>query len=91
LTSLELMQFAPLTYCSIECKSTEATILLVTTMIPKVLEQMKSTITSDLMFLKALFMFETWALLLFIKFLLLSLLIGMMTCLYNGSFVVMLI
>ena len=55
------------------------------------LEQIKSTIMSDLMFFNALFKFETWVPLLFIKFFLLTLLIETMTCLHNGPFVVMLI
>ena len=46
-TSLELIQFVPLTYCSIDCKSNEAATLLVITIIPAVSEQMKSTVMTQ--------------------------------------------
>ena len=52
---------------------------------------MKSTITSDLMFFNALFMLVTWTLLSFIKFFLLSLFIGTITCFLDRPFVVILI
>ena len=91
LTSFELMQFAPLTYCSMVYKFKEVATLLVTIVIPAVLGQMKSTKTSDLMFFRALFMFKIWALLSSIKFFLLSLLIETITCFLDRSFMIMLI
>ena len=46
---------------------------------------------SDLIFFNTLFKFETWSPLLFIKFFLLTLLIGIITCLCDGPFVIILI
>ena len=62
-TLLELMQFTPLTYCSIVCRYKEVATLLVTTMILAASVQIKSTNTLDLIFFNALFMLKTWALL----------------------------
>ena len=51
LTSFELMQFVPLTYCSMVCRSKEVATLLVTIVMPAASGWMKLTKTSDLMFL----------------------------------------
>lgn len=72
-------------------KSDDDTTLLVTIVISAKSNQMKSTMTFYLMFLKALFILVTWALLSFIKFVLLLLFIGTTTCFLGGLFVVMLI
>ena len=91
LTSFELMQFVPLMYCLIVCRSKGVVTLLVTIMILAASEWMKSTIMSDLIFFRVLFIFEMWVLLSSIKFFLLSPLIGTITCFLDKPFIVILI
>jgi len=71
-------------------KSDELVTLLVTTIMLDVSEWTKLTVTSNLIFLRALFKFATWAPLSFMKFFWLILFVGTMTCLCNSLLVVML-
>ena len=64
--------------------------LLVTIVISAASRWMKLTKMLDLMLFKALFIFEIWILLSFIKFFLLFLLIGTIICFLDRPFVVML-
>jgi len=62
--------------------------LLVTIIIPKGSKQIKSTRTSDFVFLRNLLMLETYNKEFFMKLEILSLSMGMMTCFIEGPFVV---
>jgi len=81
--SLEL-----LTYFSMIYESDWRDTLLVTIIIPKGSEQIKSTRTSDFAFLRDLLMLETCNKEFFMKLEILSLSMGMMTCFLKGLFVV---
>ena len=81
--SLEL-----LTYFSMIYESDWRDTLLVTIIIHKGSEQMKSTRTSDFTFLRDLLMLETCNKEFFMKLEILSLSMGMMTCFLKGLFVV---
>jgi len=70
------------------CKSDEDVTLHMTTIMPKRSEQMKSTEISDLMFLKALLIFDIWWLLSFMNFIILSPLIRTIICFLDGPLVV---
>ena len=81
--SLELLM-----YFSMICKSDWRDTLLVTIVIPKGLEWIKSTRISDFAFLRDLLILETCNEEFFMKLEILSLFMGMMTCFLKGSFVV---
>ena len=81
--SLELLM-----YFSMICKSDWRDTLLVTIVIPKGLEWIKSTRTSDFAFLRDLLILETCNEEFFMKLEMLSLFMGMMTYFLKGSFVV---
>ena len=87
-THRESILSAFLTYCSMICKSDCAATLLVTTVIPKGSDQIKSARTLDFAFLSDLFMLATCKELFFINFKLFSLLIGIMTCFLDRPLVV---
>ena len=70
--------------CKSDCKET----LLVTTIISKGLDQMKSMRTSDFAFLRDLFMLVMWMKELFMNFILFSLLMEMIICFLDGPFIV---
>jgi len=69
-------------------KLDEDVTLYVTTIMLKGSEQMKSTKTSDLMFLKALLILDIWWLLFFINFIILFLFIRTIICFLDGPLVV---
>jgi len=84
----ELISSAFLTYCSMIYKSDCIATLLVTTIIPKGSDWIKSTRTLDFVFLSNLFMWATCKKLFFMNFKLFLLLIGMMICFLDGPLVV---
>ena len=77
-----------LMYYSIIWKSDWREILLVTTMIPRKSKQMKSTRISNFTFLRALLMLATCIEEFFMNLILLSLLMGIITCFLEGPFIV---
>ena len=83
---LILLEF--LMYCSIICRSDCRETLLVTAVMPKGSDQMKSTRTSDFAFLSALLMLVTCIEEFFMNFILLLLLIVIITCFLDGPFIV---
>ena len=87
-THRKLILSAFFMYCSMICKSDCVAILLVTTIIPKRSNQIKSTRTLDFTFLSNLFMLATCKELFFMNFELFSLLIGIITCFLDGPLVV---
>jgi len=76
------------TYCSMICRSDWRNTLLVITVIPKGSEWIKSTRTSDFVFLRALLMLVIWVEGFFMNLALLSLPIGMIICFLEGLFMV---
>ena len=87
-THRELISSTFLIYCSVICKSNYAATLLVTTIIPKGSDQIKSARTLDFAFLSDLFMLATCKELFFMNFELFLLLIGMMLYFLDRSLVV---
>ena len=83
-----LILSAFLTYCLMICKSNCKETLLVTTIIPKGSDQMKSMKISDFVFLRDLFMLATWMEEFFMNFMLFLLLMVITTCFFDSSFVI---
>ena len=77
-------------YFSMACKSRALATLLVVITNPLFSIQMKSAMTSDLMFFSALLILVTWVLKSFIKLLVLVVFIGTITCFHNSLLVVIL-
>ena len=80
-----------LIYFSIVWKSNRLAILLVVMIIPLLSIQIKSAITFNLIFFRALLMFMIWVLKSLMKLLMLLMFMRMMTCFCDGPLVVMLI
>ena len=86
-----LINCAFLTYFSMDWRSKRLATLLVKMTTPLFLTWIKSAIISNLTFLRALLMLAMWTLESLTNLLALSVLIWIMTCLYEGLFVVILI